>query len=503
MGRTHPRPNPGPRGVYGLNEMYQSIVEECERKRKKGGFFKTPMELHAAMGFELPIHQAEMYRVAVDQKRALLLEPRDHGKSTCLTHIYATWRVLNNPDVRILLISKSQRQSRKFVDQIKKTLESPVVNKLYGDLRGNPWTSDCFTVKRTSLEKDYTVEGIGVVSAVTGGHFHLIIADDILDDENTKTDMRMETVENWWRGTVLQLAEPDTQILVVGTRKHYKDLYNKILQDNTYYHMVRKAILKYPDSYQYIPDKDGVVRTVATTGESEVLWPERWTIQALLLDRMQTGHILFEREKQNDPSGMMGRVLKREWLHYYTLDPLRSDADVPICPPLSNLSIYGGVDPSTGEEESDYFAISTWGVTRSGPRKRCFLLEIIRERVEFPQQVKLLKNCYKKWHHIAINVESNAYQKALVQQARSDSMLPLFPITTSKDKMTRFIGMSPFFENGTCLIHETHHQVFEDEWLDFPVGEHDDVLDSTELCLKRILTQDQFKLLGDANAISR
>ena len=496
---------------FTTDDMWEDMDQSCMNRLAQGECIESPERLHLWLGYSLPEHQQEMYETIVRHQNTLMLEPRDHGKSTCVTLVYPVWRILKNKSVRILIVSKSGTQVKKFVGQIKKLLESPKIIARFGDIRGVPWGSVAICVERPEdpdkpEEKDYTVEGIGAGGAVTGGHFDLIICDDILDDENTKTPERMKTIDNWFKGTILQLMEPDTKLVVVGTRKHYRDLYNDLLKDPSFYHLVRRAIIEYPRNYEYTKDEYGVVNGVllGTGSKHTVLWPEKWDIKTLLLDRMKTGKVIFDREKQNDPTGMEGRILKRDWLNYYTLDPARSGPDVPICPPLSRLDIFGGVDPAVSEDTDDFFAFSTWGFERkmrSQNYRRGFLLDLYHGHIDFPEQVKLIKEKYKRWHHAKILCESNAYQAVLVQQVRSESMLPIFPVISSKNKETRMLGVSPFFEMGLMYIHETAHQAFEQQWVDFPVGEHDDILDACEKCITYVVSEHPFDTLGSADKI--
>lgn len=438
------------------------------------------------LNYVTPRHQQNWYKILEKSTRELLLAPRDHGKSATVTCAYPIWRISRNRNIRILIISKTGHQSWKFVNQIAQILEkNEKLKKDFGDFKGKEtWSGNqLFVSGRTMKEKDPTIEGVGVLGAITGGHFDIIIADDILDDENTKTFQRMQSVADWFKGTILQLAEPSTQIIVVGTRKHYSDIYNDLLNNKLWHHTVDKAIIKWPDKYEYVEDENGVITDVKVEGEYEVLWPEKWTIKALLLDRYQTGEMLFNREKQNDPSGMRGQMLKREWLNYYT----KKDGvfDLPHLP-TNFKRIYIGVDLAISENPSaDYFVACVVGECENG---KWWVIEFVRGHFDFPAQVLILQQLtaiYRPRGLVKMFIERNAYQYAMTQYLAKNTAVPAVPVQTTKDKVTRITGITPFFQNKKIFINEMDEE-FIKEWIQFPKSEHDDMLDSLDFALTEL-----------------
>lgn len=419
-----------------------------------------------------PPHQKEWHNILDDVKRNLLLAPRDHGKSLVVTYEFPIHEICKNRNIRILIISKTGKQGTKFLSVIKEELEQNQklikdFGVFYSDIG---WTSNYIYVKRDKIMKDPTVECVGVLGAITGGHFDIIIADDILDDENTKTVERMKTVKNWFYGTIMQLVEPHTKVIVVGTRKHYLDLYQDILKNPMFKNSVYKAIIKYPDKYDYVKDDKGEV-DVKIKGQSEVLWPDKWDIKTLLKDRHSTGSILFDREKQNDPSGMRGQLLKMEWLNFYKE------------PPTHFKYKFQGIDLAISTSlTADYFVICTIGVD---DYNNIYVLDWFRGRLEFPQQVEAVIQYASLHKPLKIFIEKNQYQAALAQHLISFTDLPIIPTQTTKSKETRMIALSPYFQNGRIRLKESMHD-FITEYSHFPKGAHDDMLDGLDLSMTDI-----------------
>lgn len=438
----------------------------------------------------VPNHQKKWYDYCY-RHRHLMLSPRDHGKTTVFCHAFVVWAICNIPNVRILLVSKTSRQSNKLLKTIRDELQNnELIRKDYGDLMINSDKGPIWCVRDadgTKL-KDPTVEAVGAEGSITGGHFDLIICDDIIDDENTKTASRMEDLANWFYGTIGQLCEPHTQWFVTGTRKHYSDIYQELIDNPLWQKKIDQAIIKYPDSYEYVysvnDEGKEYISGVKVEGDYKVLWPEVWNIETLLMDRQQTGSIIFDREKQNDPSGMKGQFLDVDWLNYYTWDEL---------PDKEDLVFYIGGDLAISEDEkADETIFTLAGYHR--PTHKIYYIDSVGGRWDFPTQQEKLKEAYTNWARQGMRahkvlIENNVYQAALAQQVKKDTWIPAIGVRTTKDKVSKMISISPHFENSSVVLRKSELcgvPEFRQQWTQFPFGEHDDRLDSFALIVLHI-----------------
>lgn len=367
------------KGVNGVRSLIQEYLSPDFRfalTLKSPEFF-----LLYYLGFKLPEHQRNWILLWMI-KYLLELAPRDHGKSWIFSYglplyeIYASFirSGLKSVDARFLQIAKTDEQASKYGGQVRQTIEDNVwLARDFGDIRDmREWLKGYFRCKRTgtdSLEKDYTYEKVGVLGAITGGHFHRVGGDDILDDENTKNVERMDAIENWFWGTVWNLRESYTKYTMVGTRKNRRDLYNTLIQSPLWKTNAERAIIKYPmipdpekpgqmkQGWQYITDSDRiidhpnqlrseekVVDVKLLTDDYKVLWPSTplvdndgravvdpdsgkpvlfgWGIKELLLDRAAQGSIYFDREKQNEISAAEGAIFNRSWFSFFDTNQL-------------------------------------------------------------------------------------------------------------------------------------------------------------------------------------
>lgn len=434
------------------------------------------------LGLEVPEHQKKWYDYC-GRDRHLMLSPRAHGKTTVFCHSFVVWAICNIPNVRILMVSKTNGQANKLLGTIRAELRNnPLIQEDYGNLILNKGGGAIWCVRDEAGRKlkDPTVEAVGALGAITGGHFDIIICDDIIDDENTKTDSRMDTMDNWLFGTIGQLCEPHTQWIVTGTRKHYADIYQKLIDNPLWQKKIDKAIIQYPEEYEYVYDmnEDGqeYICDVNIKGDYEVLWEEVWDIKKLLIDRQQTGSILFDREKQNDPSGMKGQFLDIDWLHYYEW------SDVP---PFGELTFYVGADLAISEkEQADETVFVLCGYHRK--TRRIYVIDFKWGRWDFPKQVKKLTEAYTEWAQMGMRaskvlIENNVYQAALAQQIAVTTWIPAVGIMTVKDKVTKMLSIAPHFENKSVLIRKGELNgmpEFRQQWTQFPFAAHDDRTDA-------------------------
>ena len=115
-----------------------------------------------------------------------------------------------------------------------------------------------------------------------------------------------------------------------------------------------------------------------------------------------------------------------------------------------------------------------------------YVLDWYRDRILFPTQMKMVEKLADDWDPLQIGIESNAYQSALAQNLKETSMLPVKEINQTKDKVTRIISGFIYFEQGKILLPEKHPELenFINEYVYFPKGKHDDMLDSMESALQ-------------------
>lgn len=438
-----------------------------------------------------------------------LLSPRDHGKTTHFIRPSIEKITLYNKGDNVLLLSKTSTQSNKTLELINKDLTTNLKIKKdfkqelsdYRKVKNQIW----YNLDPENPTRDATVEAGGILGDITGGHFKFIFMDDVYDHANTRTEKGRKDILEYIQGTVLPLLEPDGHIIFIGTHKHFNDGYNKLKENAGWKIITQQAILKWPDSWENVIDDTGTVVDVTNIkGDYKVLWPEKWGIRELLIQLGVMGRPLFEREFQNKTNQLKGKIMKDSWLNYFAINPDNAGGDVISMPPLETMDIYQGVDLAIGQgDNNDFFVITTKGVTHNPYRQ--YTLDWYIDKISFPKQVKIIKNNFyhpvqsyllknniKKWNVLKIGIESNAYQKAM-SESQIELGVPVEEIYSSANKTIRITAGSVNYQNNVNYIPIDHPNIeqFLSQYGEFDEGDHDDILDSDNICDRTIIKPDE------------
>ena len=186
---------------------------------------REPSWLHPAMQYE-----------PGDRNRVLVNVPPEHAKSTVITVNYSTYRIALNPNVRIIVVSKTLIKAREFVYAIKQRLSHPRWLKLqnaYAPEGG--WKQDAETWRtdtvylggdaRNSSEKDPTLQALGMGGQIYGARADLIILDDVITTANAH---EWDKQINWLQKEVITRLGKNGKLLIVGTRIAPNDLYKEL-----------------------------------------------------------------------------------------------------------------------------------------------------------------------------------------------------------------------------------------------------------------------------------
>ena len=211
---------------------------------------RPPRDLHPAMTYE----EGRPSRMIVNT-------PPGHAKSTTITVNYVIWRLIKNPDLKVIIVSKAQRLSEQFLLQIKERLTNPQYSKLQ-ETFGPPggwqegsasWKASQFYISGRSAEaKDPSVQAVGIRGQVYGARADLVVVDDAIDNTNVG---EYEKQIDWLLGIVGSRLAPRTgRLLVVGTRIAAKDLYSELRNPERYFgtaqpwtYLLQPAVLEFDD----------------------------------------------------------------------------------------------------------------------------------------------------------------------------------------------------------------------------------------------------------------
>ena len=99
---------------------------------------------------------------------------------------------------------------------------------VFGDLsKGAPVWSQAQTTISQNDKREPTITAAGIDNNLVGGHYDLIIMDDVVNRDNVATQDQIMKVIQRYRDS-LDLLEPGGQLIVIGTRWDDGDMYGWI-----------------------------------------------------------------------------------------------------------------------------------------------------------------------------------------------------------------------------------------------------------------------------------
>lgn len=402
-------------------------------------------------------------------RKKLLLIPRNHLKTKLITVGYSTFRIAEDPKVRILIYSATWQMAVDIVSQIQRNISQ---NERFVDLFGNmqigskEWSQDRIRVKEND-KREPTVTAAGIDNNVVGGHYELIIFDDVVVRDNIGTAEQIQKVLRRYNDS-LDLLEPGGQIVVIGTRWHDSDLYGWILDKQN----------------GVLPSYDSLIMR-AYTGDIETgidfnpLWPGKFNHKDLKERLISEGWGQFSAQYLNDPVPEADATFKRTWFQYFDDVDLRGKL----------LTKFMAIDPAISEAKgADYTAMVVVGLDQWG---YIYILDIVREHFSPNDIINQIFHLKDKWQLADIALETVAYQKTLAYTLRDQMRLKnkyfhiteLKPNNRSKDE--RIKALQPLYENGKIIHNQNlkNNYFLEDELTRFPHAKHDDVIDALSYTL--------------------
>lgn len=176
--------------------------------------------------------------------RSQLEALRGIGK-TWITGAYVCWRLLRDPNEKVLIVSQSGAHSDNISIFIRKLIDTmPLLQHLIPrkDQRSSVLA---FDVDGCDVSVQPSVKSLGITSQLQGNRASLLISDDVEGQQNSATEIRREQLLQQVAEyeAILQTTE-GAQILVLGTPQSSESIYNR-LRDKGYVTRIYPA--RYPE----------------------------------------------------------------------------------------------------------------------------------------------------------------------------------------------------------------------------------------------------------------
>lgn len=179
-------------------------------------------------------------------KRKQLEALRGIGK-TWETGAYVCWRLLRNPNEKVLIVSQSGGHADNIAIFIRKLIDTmPILQHLTPDQsKGCRTSTVSFDVQGCNIAPQPSVKSLGITSQLQGNRASLLISDDVEGQQNSATEgNRAKLLQQVAEYEAILQTGDDSEILVLGTPQSSESIYNR-LRDKGYYTRIFPA--RYPE----------------------------------------------------------------------------------------------------------------------------------------------------------------------------------------------------------------------------------------------------------------
>ena len=209
--------------------------------------------------------------------------------------------------------------------------------------------------------------------------------------------------------------------------------------------------------------------------EGQALWPERYGEDWCAKKKTELGSRSWDSLYQGHPRPADGNLFRQSMFRRYKESGScylvgEKVYDRSACKIFQTCDVAGSRNTS-----ADYFVLGTFALCPNG---ELLVLEILRERLEGPDQPALISRKFREYQPVLIGVESVNMGLTLYQELRR-SGLPVVKLKPDADKYTRAIPAAARYESGMVYhLEDAYWQNdLEAELLAFPNGMHDDQVD--------------------------
>lgn len=415
---------------------------------------------------------------------AVFTYPRDHGKSKHLSVAYPLWRIAKDHNLRILSISRTAGVAESFLSEIVSNIERNQKYREWAEAvdpagegviprmktmrkQTEDWSGKSITIDRPDVGmKDPTICATGLFGQILSRRADLVICDDVVDQQNSMTELQRKKVIDWIETTVLPVLVPGGTFIYLGNTWHQEDVVSKFMSDPRFIVQKKQGAVILEAVRQDLWQQWGSIMLNITLKPkqrfdsaeafyqqhraemdegSKVLWEERYPYSRLYFERMLNPYV-FARMYQCDPSNRPDQVIKDEWIeHAMKKGQHLRFQDQPH--PKNKLMVSAaGMDLAISQEESAddsalvYLDLVQYGY--DGVEDGDYLIRQIHRGKMTPNEQRMsAKNAWALHGMQTVRVESVGYQASLTIDLANEGV-PVTAYHTGSEKFDPEIGIN-------------------------------------------------------------
>ncbi|MCP4127073.1 MAG: phage terminase large subunit, partial [Gammaproteobacteria bacterium] len=433
--------------------------------------------------------------------RLMLFVPPRHGKSQIVSQDLPAWMFGHHPEWEIVISSYNADLPEGFSRNIREVVQTDEYKTIFP---GTLISKDSRSIQRWNTTKKGQLLAVGRGGGLTGKGFHIGIIDDPLKDaEEADSELIRERLWDWYSSTFYTRQHPGAGILVVLTRWHDDDLAGRLIQQMNELkkegvdpeHIDNWEIIQYPAialDDEYI-NADGSITTepaseksVFVRSKGEALHPDRYNEQYLkkVKATIQPRHwsALYQQNPVPDEGAYFQKAMFR-----YIKEPPRHE--------LLTVCIAG--DLAIGQKQvNDWTVFAVAGLDHHG---QIYILDIVRFRGDAHRIVETALDLSKKYSPAMLGFEKGMIEMSIMPQLKKRMHeRKLFPplaegkqaLSPNKDKQARGRPLQGRMQQGMVYFaEEPWLEDLQHEFLRFPSGVHDDIVDAVSWVVTMLLGQ--------------
>lgn len=456
-------------------ELFLADLQEKERRweLKKAQYDPIAFAHRVYPGFKVGPHHRKLAKIFQDvldgkKKRVIInIAPR-MGKSEFSSYLFPAYFLGRYPEKKIIMATHTAGLSEDFGRRVRNLIESEEYAEVFPD---TVVADDQKAAGKWSTGAGGQYYAVGVGGALAGRGADLFVIDDPHSEQDMKANSRLafDNAWSWFQTGPLQRLMPNGAIIIVMTRWSLIDLTGRLVDFN----------IKNPDSEPWEVVELPAILNEGTDKEKS-LWPEQWPLDQLKAKKLQLDPRFWNAQYMQQPTSDVSALISRKSWRIWEKDD----------PPQCEYIIQSWDTAFETSNTADYSACTTWGVWYNEEEKMTpslILLDAFKDRMTFPDLKTTALKHYKEWQPDAFVVEKKAAGAPLIQELRNMG-IPVQEFTPSRgnDKIARVNAITDLFASGKVWAPDTRwaREVIE-EVASFPVGEHDDYVDTVSQALLR------------------
>lgn len=393
-------------------------------------YFRTQLFRHQLQWVDLiedreprDLHPSQTY-FRGDPDTIIVNTPPGHAKSTTITMNYVTYKIVTDPNFRVVIISKTEKMAKKFLAGIKRRLTNPAFEEMIADYapaggferNAEVWTSTMIYFGHgDSDQKDPNIECLGVGQQIYGARADLIVLDDIEDLQNAhQYEAHLDYI-------MQDVMTRDAKLLVVGTRVAPVDIYSELLNPANYdgeasdwTYLNQPVLLEAGDRIEdWVPlwPKSNIPHPTHPGQQDENgLWP-KWDAERLMRLRRKikptTWALVYMQQPVSDDAIFTVQAVNGSKSQRVSGRLRAGEGTVPH--DISNFYVVAGLDPAT----AGFTAAIALAVDRNTGRR--YLLDAFNRQVTPTGLRSLISEWTERLGVQEWRVERNGFQAFLTQ----------------------------------------------------------------------------------------